>query len=116
VCGCVCVCVCVRVCVCVCVCVRVCACVCVCARVCVRACTTDTRTIGDRITTNLATQRQCLGAINYVFPLLSVKYISLLHETQEDSVFYLLFYIYRGADKSLARPGWKQANVSVRMA
>jgi len=23
---------------------------------------------------------------------------------------------YRGADKSLARPGWKQANVSVRMA
>ena len=24
--------------------------------------------------------------------------------------------LYRGADKSLARPGWKQANVSIRMA
>jgi len=25
-------------------------------------------------------------------------------------------YLYRGTDKSLARPGRKQANVSVRMA
>ena len=28
----------------------------------------------------------------------------------------MLLCIYRGADKSLARPGRKQANVSVRMA
>jgi len=32
---------------------------------------------------------------------------------QKDSVHYAL---YRGADKSLVRPGRKQANVSVRMA
>ena len=29
---------------------------------------------------------------------------------------YLINDIYRGADKSLARPGRKQVNVSVRMA
>jgi hypothetical protein len=27
-----------------------------------------------------------------------------------------IYFVYRGADKSLARPGRKQANVSVRMA
>jgi len=64
---------------------------CACVRACVRARArnTDTRTIGDLITTNLATQRQCLGAKNYIFPLLSVKYISVRHETKEDNVFYL---------------------------
>jgi len=25
-------------------------------------------------------------------------------------------YLYKGGDKSLARPGWKEANVSIRMA
>ena len=58
-----------------------------CVGVYVRARTTDARTIGDRITTNLAIQMQCLGAINCVFPLLSVKYVSVLHETQVDNVF-----------------------------
>ena len=32
------------------------------------------------------------------------------------STFQLLIQLYRGADKSLARPGMKQANVYVRMA
>ena len=31
------------------------------------------------------------------------------------NIYVAYIYIYRGADKSLARPGRKQANVSVRM-
>ena len=43
----------------------------------------------------------------YVFPL-SFCYLSTL--------FRVFTIIYRGADKSLARPGRKQSNISFRMA
>ena len=37
-------------------------------------------------------------------------------ETHFDAFHFMPHHLYRGADKSLARPGRKQANVSVRMA
>jgi len=37
------------------------------------------------------------------------------HKTRLEIYIYIYMYVCRGADKSLARPGKKQANVSVRM-
>jgi len=42
-------------------------------------------------------------------------YMLIAREMGNAKFSFLRLYLYRGADKSLARPGRKQANVSVRM-
>jgi len=46
-------------------------------------------------------------------PKLCILFINLLFFAQQDSLYC---EEYSGADKSLARPEWKEANISVRMA
>ena len=43
-------------------------------------------------------------------------FLQIYHEKHNWNILWHIFTAYRGADKSLARPGRKQTNVSVRIA
>jgi len=54
---------------------------------------------------------QNVAAVNYL--ILKIRHYNCSEKYSLQSTVYIM---YKSADKSLARPGWKQANVSVRKA